>query len=669
MTQLIAEMKRTERSWSEVDAQLYNALRSIGTSLPGPGLLRDIGFQIGREVPSLQRRLDLIVSTQKIGLDKGVVWADETLWASSSPAGGAAAAKSAAEQLRQARKDADGVKGQKVISPETLKLLEKHQHDPYFAVALAKEIPPAELKAILGDLYDSVRNPLDERRPGPPSDKLEHLTKLLSVTLGTASRGVGNMRLPKGYADELIRHTDGIAGLEDAIVGKLLQHGAFDDAFLLDLANKVYDNARKPTSERQNMLAFGPGLATALANNPRVAQDFFTDPARKPLAFLIRQTYWGDRGAALGKAIEAASTTYRDHGQPPGTSRGYKSALIASWAVHFWSDEKVQRSLPETRQSFARIVSDYMSDVHRVANSDILETPGVVTLPDTDPNLSGHQDHAARFHREELKSVLIWAAKEPDAFKTVVESNGEYSFRVLNARGSEVANEIKAEFATWQKQNPNATEAEQSAYRQKLIKDTMSGNPGDFFNAKVTALSKSLYFLVDSANMASINEADRKDQWEKAFTDGIKRTTKLALTPAGDGVNAVYDFVEAYVSDNQEPTRGEKARDEAADKLTQSQNLFKFLTANVMLRHGLFGDENAPGSSHPHAFENSAKRSTGNFLIDGRIKPPDQMDADEAYAYDEWLKHSTAAGIFNNTAQAVHDGFKLPSSRYEAAKP
>lgn len=669
MTQLIAEMKRIERSWSEVDAQLYNALRSIGTSLPGPGLLRDISFQIGQEVPSLQRRLDLIVSTQKIGLDKGVVWADETLWASSSPAGGAAAAKSAAEQLRQARKDADGVKGQKVISPETLKLLEKHQHDPYFAVALAKEIPPAELKAILGDLYDSVRNSHDERRPGPPSDKLEHLTKLLSVTLGTASRSVGNMRLPKGYADELIRHTEGIAGLEDALVGKLLQHGAFDDAFLLDIANKVYDNARKPTSERQNIIAFGPGLATALANNPRVAQDFFTDPARKPLAFLVRQTYWGDRGAALGKAIEAASTTYRDHGQPPGTSRGYKSALIASWAVHFWSDEKVQRSLPETRQSFARIVSDYMSDVHRVANSDVLETPGVVTLPDTDPNLPGHQDHAARFHREELKSVLIWAAKEPDAFKTIVESQGEYSFRVLNARGSEVANEINSEFAAWQKQNPNATEAEQSAYRQKLIKETMSGNPGDFFNAKVTALSKSLYFLSGSANIASINEADRKDQWEKAFTDGIKRTTKLALTPAGDGVNAVYDFVEAYVSDNPGPTRGEKARDEAADKLTQSQNLFKFLTANVMLRHNLFGDGNAPSSSHPHAFENSAKRSTGDFLIDGRIKPPDQMDADEAYAYDEWLKHSTASGIFNNTAQAVHDGFKLPSSRYEAAKP
>lgn len=437
MTQLIAEMKRIERSWSEVDVQLYNALRTVGTSLPGPGLLRDIGYQIGQEVPSLQRRLDLIISTQKIGLDKGVVWADETLWASNSPAAGAAAATTAAEQLRQAQKNADPVKGQKVLSPETLKLLEKHQHDPYFAVALAKEIPPAELKAILHDLYDSVRDPLDESRPRPSSDKLDHLTKLLSVTLGTASRGVGSMQMPKGYVDELIRRGEGIEGREDAIVGRLLRHGAFDDAFLLDIADKVYDNARKPTSERQDIITFSPGLATALANNPRVAQDFFTDPARRPLAFLIRETSWSDRGAALGRAIEAASTTYRDHGRPPGTSRGYKSALIASWAVHFWSDRTVQRTLSETRQSFARIFSEYMSDVHRVANGSILETPGVVSLPDTDPNLPGHQDHAARFNRDELKNVLIWAAEEPEAFKTVAEGHGEYSLMALNARGGQ----------------------------------------------------------------------------------------------------------------------------------------------------------------------------------------------------------------------------------------
>ncbi|MBF8193235.1 hypothetical protein ITP53_47720 [Nonomuraea sp. K274] len=75
---MIDEIKRLERSWAEVDVQISGALNSIGAGMTGPGLLKDVGYQIGQQVPGLQRRLDLIVATQKIGLDKGVVWADET---------------------------------------------------------------------------------------------------------------------------------------------------------------------------------------------------------------------------------------------------------------------------------------------------------------------------------------------------------------------------------------------------------------------------------------------------------------------------------------------------------------------------------------------------------------------------------------------------------------
>jgi hypothetical protein len=72
MTQLIGEIKRLQPAWSEVDAQINNALKTIGASMSGPGLLRDIGFQITGRAPDLQRRLDLIIATQKIGLDKGL---------------------------------------------------------------------------------------------------------------------------------------------------------------------------------------------------------------------------------------------------------------------------------------------------------------------------------------------------------------------------------------------------------------------------------------------------------------------------------------------------------------------------------------------------------------------------------------------------------------------
>ncbi|MGI5271216.1 hypothetical protein ACQEUU_18820 [Nonomuraea sp. CA-218870] len=666
MTQLIAEIKRLKQSWPDADAQVAKALNSIGTGMTGPGALRDVAYQIAERIPDLQRRLDLIVSTQKIGLDKGVIWADETLWVSNSPAGGAAAAKSVADRLRKAVKDASSGQGT-TLSKETLELLEKHQHDPYFAVAFAKEIPPKELKALLERLYLSHRGSLGNDWTKPSSSSvMDRLARTLSVTLGTASRGVGGMKLSKSYVDDLIATDDN--PMSGRMVDELLRHGTFDDAFLREVANKVFDNATKPQSQQQDIISFGPGLAAALANNARVAQDFFTDPVRKPLSFLMRDNYWGSGNGELGRAIEAATTTFRDHGQPPGSSRGHKSALIASWTVHFWSDPRAQANLPGTRQSAGRVFAAYMSDVHRVANGTVLEKPGVLDLPDSDPNFPSDEPYGAMFDRNELKASMIWASKDTQTFKTIIGAHGEYSLKVLDARGAEVAGGLKADFAAWHKNHPDATEREQSAYRQKLLKDAMAGSPGDFFDAQVYALSKSLHFATDAGNMASINEADRRDQINQGFTDAISRTTKLALAPAGDIPGAVYEFVESVVGDNIEFNEGETARSKAEDKLVQSQNLFKDLAANTMMRHGLFGEESTPGSAHPHAFENAAKDSKGDFLQGSHIKPRSEMDTTEALAYDQWLLHSSASGIFNSTSQAVQDGFQRPVPSYPEAE-
>ncbi|MEV3985636.1 hypothetical protein [Nonomuraea sp. NPDC049758] len=658
MTQLIGEIKRLKQSWPDADAQIGRALGSIGASMTGPGTLADVASQIAQQIPDLQRRLDLIVSTQKIALDKGVVWADETLWASNSPASGAAAAKSVADQLRKAMKDALSARGG--LTKETLDLLEKHQHDPYFAVAFFKEMPPEELKVLLTNLYLKHRGSAEKPwgKASLSSPVMDGVARALSVTLGTASRGVGEMKLPKSYVNELLSSDD---LLSDTVVDELLRYGTFDDAFLRKIANKVFDNAKKPPSQQEVIIRFGAGLAAALANNARVAQDFFTDPARKPLSFLMRDNRWGHSSGDLGRAIEAATTRFRDHGQPPGSSRGYKSALIASWAVHFWSDPRAQANLREARQSAGRIFSAYMSDVHRVANGTISEKPGVLPLPDSDPLIRGDQAYGAKFDRDELKNVMVWAFNDTQAFRTVAETHGEYSLKVLDARGADISNDIKSEFSAWLKSHTNATKAEQSSYRQKLLKDAMAGSQGDFFDAQAFTLSKSLYFVTDAGNQATINEADRRDRFNQAFTDAITRTTKLALAPAGDIVGGIYEFAESYASDNIEFTEGETARRKAVDKLTQSQNLFKDLAANTMMRHGLFGDEDTAGTAHPHGFESSAKGSGGDFLQSDRIKPRSEMNESEALAYDQWLLHSPASGIFNSTSQSVDDGFKQPN--------
>ncbi|MFC7592504.1 hypothetical protein ACFQYP_58865 [Nonomuraea antimicrobica] len=662
MTQLIGEIKRLKQAWPDADAQIARALSSIGTSMTGPGTLRDVASQIAQQIPDLQRRLDLIISTQKIGLDKGVVWADETLWISNSPASGAAAAKTVGDQLRKA-----AASGQGTLSKETLDLLEQHQHDPYFAVALAKEMPPKELKALLERLYLAHRGSLDDDWTKPSSSSvMDRLARALSVTLGTASRGVGEMKLPKTYVDELIATDD--SPMSGRMVDELLRYGTLDDAFLREVANKVFDNAQKPPSQQQDIIKFGPGLAATLANNARVAQDFFTDPARKPLSFLMRDNFWGSGNGELGRAIEAATTRFRDHGQPPGTSRGYTSALIASWAVHFWSDPRAQASLPDTRQHAARVFSAYTGDVHRAAITDFPEPMGVNPQPDSDPNLPGKQPYGAMLDGGAVKNVMTWAFKDPQALKIAVEGHGEYSTKVLDAQGKAIRDMVNAEFAEWQRAHPDASKEEQQAHRQKLLTDNMNSNPGKLFNAQTNALGKSLHLIVDAGNLTNINEADQKDQKSQAFKDGVSRTLKLALTPAGNWVVAGYEYLEDPISDSIKHTKGKAARSQGEETLRESQRLFNDLTANVMMRYGLFGDESAKGSAHPHASENYAERSGGDFLANGQIIPRDQMTWQQRIAYDEWLKSSPAAAVFHEVDRAVWEGFQLDVPPYPEAE-
>ncbi|MEV0353254.1 DUF6571 family protein [Nonomuraea sp. NPDC050680] len=659
MSQLINEIKRLKQSWPDIDNQIGSALRAAGTSMSGPGMLRDISFQIGERVPDLQRRLDLIIATQKIGLDKGVVWADESLWVSTSPTSGAAAAKQVADELRAARRNFPFL--QRPLSDKTLDALEKHKHDPYFAIAFAKEIPPQELKKLLRDLDQAQATMLiDKDDEGPKSDA-QRLLSTLGTILGTASRGVGDMKLPRGYVDELISNQ---SARDSSNVNELLRHGTFDDVFLRDLANKVYDNTQRSVGDQGNIIGFGSGLAAALANNSRVAQDLFADPARKPLAFLMRNNRWDDGGREMGRAIEAATTTYRDNTQPPSNSRGYKSALIASWAVHFWADKKAQWVLPKARLSAARVLSAYISDVHRTPGSGAKETMGVTPLADSDPNLPGQQPYGAQFERKALKDMMTWAFDDPEALRTVTEAHGRYSLKVVDAQAGQIKEANTKAFEDWKGNHPNATKAELAAEWQKTLEAGMISATAEEFKAKVFDLSRSLHLIVDAGNISDINKADRKDESYETFTDTLIATTKMVLTPAGDVVVAGYEGMQGNLDDAFKFEEGQKARAQAGSALTESQNMFKDLVAGAMLRHGMFGEGSTPGGTHPHASQNYAKDSPGDFLKkDGQLKPRSTMDATEEFAYTEWLGHSKASRIFSGIDSSVRSGFAPPDPK------
>ncbi|MEV5329072.1 DUF6571 family protein [Nonomuraea fastidiosa] len=664
MTQLINLMKRLSTTIPDMGAQVDRSLATVQLQLYGPGTARDIGRQIAGKVPDLQRRLDLMLAAQKVALDTSkALWADESKWLSDTPAAGAATAKRLADALRTGLK-----KG--TIDAKTLAELQKHQEDPYFAVAFATQMPPHELKSLIAKLYRGQTTPA-----GADPEVMAQLDKLsaaLGTILGTASRGAGGMKLPKGYVDELLKHLD-IPETAFAL-NKLLRSGTYDDAFLLEIATKVYDYERKQPRQSPYWLNFTPttqpandlpaaykdpmaAVAAALANNSRAAQDFFTDPKRKPLDYLMRERPWHEyTDTDLGNALEAATRTFRDHDQPPEQSRGYKSALIASWAMHFWGNPQVQNNLPHTRQNVGNIISAYMSDLHRASVDRVAHKPGVITR-DPDTMLAGTQPYGAVFDRDGISGVMKWAFADTDVLKTVVTGHGQYSIEVLDERAARLAEQNRADFEKWHKAHPNATAAEIAAQRQKILEERMNGADGAVFSQAIERLSRTLFVITDAGNIAKIESADQHDKMFNAFKEAVTSVADLAPGPQGKIAGWLFDRAKSQVADQFTAGAGAAARSEAATTTGQTVDMFMDLTADAMMRHGLFGDGEVPARTHPHASVNYPRGSEGDFMDGDKIIPWSKMTAKQREAYTEWITSPDTGAVFRNPSNAVTEGF------------
>ncbi|MEZ7127636.1 DUF6571 family protein [Nonomuraea sp. AD125B] len=665
MTQLISLMKRLSQTVPETGAQVDKALSTVRLSMPGPGAARDIAHQIGTKVPELQRRLDLMLAAQKVALSRSqALWADESQWVSDTPAAGAATADRLAAALRTAMK-----KG--AIDAKTLADLQKHQNDPYFAIAFATQLSPRELKQLLTSLYR--RNTTVLGADPEAIAELDKLSAALSTTLATASRGAGSLKLPKGYVDQLLEHLD---TPETAFaLNKLLRTGRFDDTFLRELATKVYDYERKqppgslywhnltPATQPANDLPAAykdplAAVAAALAHNPRAAQDFLTDPQRKPLDYLMRERTWYEAtDTDLGHALEAATTTFRDHDLPPGGSRGYKSALIASWTLHFWTNPSVQSNLRNTRQSVGNILSSYMSDLNRLSSQRVSQQPGVTSASDPDPHIKGVQPYGAMLDRKGVMDVMKWAFADPTVLKTVVTAQGQYSINVLNERAAKVAEQLHSDFEKWRKTNPEATAAEINDQRQRILEGLMTGPDGSGFSSDIERLSRTLYLVTDAGNIAHIEKADARDRVFGAFKDAVTSVTDLIPGPQGKISNLLFEKAKAGVFGQVTGEQGSVARSEAESTLGQSIDMFTDITADVMMQHGLFGDGEVPARTHPYASINHPRGSEGDFVAGNKIVPWSQMNQQQRDAYTEWLDLAETGTVFRDPSNAVREGF------------
>ncbi|MFI6627834.1 hypothetical protein ACIBI7_03175 [Nonomuraea fuscirosea] len=672
MTRLIDGMKRVSGMIPDVDRQVERALTSLGIHLWGPSPLRDIGRQMSDLIPSLQGRLDLILAEpDRTSGAGGTLWADESPWLSSSPAEGATSAKTLATQLR------DQVASHS-LDPHLVAEIERHKNDPYFAMAFATEIPPRELKALINALYgaglSASARPL--QRDVITQDRL--LT-MLSTILGTASRGAGRMRLPDGYADQLV---DGIENGQDAFaVKRLLQDAEFDHTFLLTVVQKLYDkdlaHPPDPSLPRDPWALPGPrdaapgdlspmGAAlTALAHHPTVAQDFFTDPQRRPLAYLMRRHPWdGDADTELGWAIEVAGTEFRDHDLPPGGSRGYKSALIASWAVHFWSDPKVQQNLPNTRGHLGTILAQYTGDIHRATRAFGEEVPGALIEQDPDKNLKGTEPYGALFNAMNLKKAMNWAFVDDSVFQAVTASHGLYSARMLDELAIKIAKEVVVDLAIWCKSNPEATRQQISAKRQDILEERMSRSGGAEFAQAAQSLSRTTWLITNAANITSIQEAKENDARFAAFKKMSENIVGLAPGPQGKFIGFMVDRAKEEIFEQVRSSHEERARADADTAMGAAKHMFTDLTAAAMMRHGLFGDGTVPVETHPNFHRDYAPDAEGDFIVNGEIMPWEKMRTAQRRAYEDWLSLNSTGRVFKGPGQSIALGFKESEANY-----
>ncbi|MFI6923082.1 hypothetical protein ACIBIZ_24275 [Nonomuraea spiralis] len=666
MTQLINGMKRASHTLPDVGRQVEQTLTTLGVPLWGPGHLSSIGRQMNDRIPSLQGRLDLILATpdRRSGTG-GVLWADESGWLSKSPAEGMASATTLAAEIRTKITSHS-------LDAQTVAELERHKSDPFFAVAFLTMIPPRELTSLISRAYSADLPPSSRPLLYDTAIQDRFLT-MLSTLLGTASHGVGRTRLAADYADRLIEDID---HPQNAFaVKRLLQDGDFDHAFLLALVRKLHDKdlAHPPdlTLPRDPWTLPGPrdvspgdlsplGTALiALAHHPAVAQDFFTDPARKPLAYLMRDHPWlGGADTDLGWAIQAATTEFRDHDLPPGGSRGYKSALIASWALRFWSAPKTQTNLPTTRPHLATILTQYISDVHRDAQSFMDKRPGVETDANTDKDLVGGEPYGAKFNARNLKQVMTWAFEDDDAFRKVIAAHGLYAARMLDELAGTIAAEVRAEVMVWRESHPGATRQQLDAARQDILEERMSRSGGAEFARAARGLSVTTWMITDAANISGIEQAKAEDARFSAFKEMTEAVVGLAPGPPGKFIGLLVDTAKGELFGKIKTSREEQARTDANDALGAAKHMFSDLTAATMMRHGLFGDASVPARTHPYHHKDFSPGANGHFMANGEIKPWDQMNADERESYDEWLHLNATGRVFGRPDEAIEAGFE-----------
>ncbi|MBG0821151.1 hypothetical protein HS048_10440 [Planomonospora sp. ID91781] len=626
---------RAEDAIGRGEPRVRAALEKLDLDTSALGALREARSWIGSSRPDLRRRSEAIRS-------------ERTEWGSSGLPGGLAAFDES--RYGKASRDPDvyaatvklaeaAEKGE--IDARTVAELEKRTGDATFTTALLTTLGATTFRSLLmGTAMGS-----------------EKQAKRLETALGKAM-GTASPRLGKSWIDELTAPlSSSPAGQQGQhwkyeAITRALKHGTFSTAFLVTLARKIDAWDRTSDSMGTYSKVMVPLMET-LSRHPEAAQDFFAGDPTAMKHYLTNPSKMSDDGVALGKALEAAMLHFRDHsGTPDKPSRGYWSAMLASQFIHIEAERIKNGHPPDSavKPTFTGLVlSEYIRDINHVAEGGRDRVvPGVRSADNA--NLPGQDPWGAQFNLEELRGVMKETFRDSKAFSLVAAAQTAFTGRLLDYGAAEMA----------------------------------AGRGDDTLKANATRIGAGFGLIIDTSGLSKIEEGKKLDEAQqqnmKVFLAMVN--TGLAIPQAGAWpiasgvVGAWTGLAENLGKGDAEGT----ARETANAAVDETRRLVHDLTAQAMLRHGLFGSAEPAATTHPWASLEDLKPgddprdNPNNFLKDGRTlmtrdemideKASNEIDKDRKFeAYQRWLS-GPAGQRWRDVQETLDQSFSAGFSQY-----
>lgn len=636
--------------------------------------------------------------------------------------GGTLAVLNRARDLEVDLADAMGQEGQKIVADwvaddiegheidgETTDFLEHFHDDVHFSRELFHEVTPDEFGDAIHQMSNDIYPPGGTNTPDAGDAQIyADFLDYAGASLATYSNAIGTDT--EGLTDQWFDAITG-DGTDDlnshpnpenaAALTLLIKRGGqiaeFDDQFLGDLTNQVYDwersfdgdpvwgplneaagggsgyGVKEPhfdygdttTSDDNMTYSQSPfdGLANLLSGmekSPEAAERFFTyesdgsyvdqvgyngEEVNEKLLYLMRDRQWPtDDGDGFGVALQHATTHSRDEGDPDGLSDGDRAARLASQTVFVianevgrdddWHDDGWQ--IPEgMRDSVGYMLSAYAPDIQRIslAEGDDISGNNWV-FGDGDGEGAYHDIMGLAASNSDLAAVLQAVGRGDDK---------EGITAVLTSQIAHHENLMNDALSDYNERHPNAPKTMDELMSDQDFRESLF----TIGETNGTALEYVLSNGVDGGADGERDEAARREALAKAFSIGTS-----FLPGAGDVLGetashlakSTYDAVSSEALGNLESQIGaapENLSEQWSDSGNQEiQDGLSYGTYNAFLNAGYLDPDVDPDHGVPPGVV-TAPNANGYVAIDPALydglENDDDVPADVRNAFHAWL--------------------------------